>query len=276
MSSSARRPRRAAAVAARKQLSDIEVAEVVDVHATKSIALTAADVLESAAARDKVFCDMQTTVVTLHTNLRPKGMPRGTHHVAAEFADTMTFDDQTLSAHLDDMSSRIEGMDTARVVFVCQAGINRSSLALCWYCHTRGQSSSWQAVKAAIARAKRGAASGWPTLVNAAFEAFLSRHLDHGASGSKKRVRDTVDDQEQKEPSRVRWFWRTVVTARPSTGGPDTDPKVAEAKLHEWAVQLRQKGIDPQTGKTYGCWAGGKVGGQWIRGVPNESRPWEG
>ena len=268
-----KRPRRAAAVAASARLANSPtVAEVRGVHATKAIALMSQDVLESAVERDAVFRGTQTCLVTLFTNDRPKRIPRGTVHVGAAFEDNATFADAALTQHLDRMTAAVEAAATPRVAFVCQAGINRSSLALCYYCATCG-TCDWQQTKAALVMAKGAAAVAWPTLENRAFEAYLHRRFG--------TVTVSADASQAVMPSggptsarEVRWFWRTVATNRPSTGGPGTDPATVAAKQHEWEAGLKRQGIDPRTGRTYGCWADGRVGGRWIRGVPGKKRPW--
>ena len=266
-----KRPRREAAVAATKRLAlaPTLVAEVAGVHDTKSIALTSQDVIEDMPSeRDAIYRGTTTTLVTLYTDDRPKRLPRGTVHVGAAFEDNSSFSDDTLTAHLDRMAAAVDSAATPRVVFVCQAGINRSSLALCYYCVKHGggcHKGSWKRVKQALVEAKGAAASGWPTLVNAAFEAYLSRRFPLAAAAT---------SQTPLEAGKERWFWRTVVTARPSLGGKGVDPAVAAARQREWEEEMRWRGIDPKTGRTYGCWANGRVGGQWIRGVPGKKRPW--
>lgn len=150
------------------------------VHRSKAISLTSADVLEDAAERGAVFCGARTVVVTLHTDERPKGLPRGTKHVAAAFDDSHRFDDDAMARQLDRMVAAVDAAGAPRVVFVCHAGVNRSSLALCYYCAKAG-GCGWLQAKAAIVGAKGVAARGWPTLENAAFERFLARRFD-GAS----------------------------------------------------------------------------------------------
>jgi len=264
-----KRPRREAAVAATVRLARAPslVAEVAGVHATKSIALTSEDVLEDSTERDAIFRGEKTTLVTLYTDERPNRLPRGTVHVGAAFEDNSSFSDDPLTAHLDRMALAVESAATSRVVFVCQAGINRSSLALCYYCVCYGSAcESWQQVKEALIEAKGAAASGWPTLGNNAFEAYLSRRFPPPAAAATSKAPVPSGTE--------RWFWRTVATARPSTGGPGSDPDAAATKQREWEEGMRKAGIDPKTGRTYGCWAGGRVGGRWIRGVPGKKRPW--
>ena len=265
-----KRPRREAAAAATKRMARAPslVAEVAYIHANKSIALTSQDVLEDMPEeREAIFRGTRTTVVTLYADERPKRLPRGTVHVGAAFEDNSSFSDDTLTAHLDRMAAAVESAATPRVVFVCQAGINRSSLALCYYCakHSGGACGSWQQARNALVDAKGAAASGWPTLANTAFEAYLSRRFPLPAPPPTPLL-----------SGEERWFWRTVATARPSTGGPGADPTVAATKQREWEEGMRRRGIDPKTGRTYGCWANGRVGGRWIRGVPGKKRPWTG
>ena len=201
--------------------------------------------------------------------------------MGAAFDDNAFFIDQTLRQHLDLMASNIEAASTARVVFVCQAGVNRSSLALCYYCNKHGGGASGQQAKAALINATGAAAAGWPTLENKAFEAFLerccstSKPKQAGSTRSAGGEEDTGKKRAKVEkPAYGRWFWRTAATARSSTGGPSTDPAEAAARRTEEEARMREQGIDPKTGRTYGCWANGRVGGRWIRGVPNEKRPW--
>ena len=174
-----KRPRRAAAAAASAALegTDCTIAEVVGVHAHQSIALTSQDVLEQGGLR----MDQPTTIVTLHTNERPPRLPRATIHVGAAFEDSAEFDDEELACHLRKMAAYIWAAHTARVVFVCHAGVNRSSLALCYYAARYGNV-GWQGAKAALIAAKGGAARGWPTLENAAFERFLGRCCASGSA----------------------------------------------------------------------------------------------
>ena len=276
---SSKRPRREAAVAATDCLADASglVAEVEGCHATKTIALTSQDVLESAAERDTIFRGTHTTLVSLFTDDRPKGMPRGTTFIGAAFDDSASFVDAALTEHLDRMAAAIETAATPRIVFVCQAGVNRSSLALCYYCGKHG-GVCWQQAKTALVLAKGSAAAGWPTLENRAFEAFLARRF--GAAATAPPPVPTVATQPVAPTVTIagnaRWFWRTVATNRPSTGGPGTDPAMAAAKQREWEAGLRRQGIDPKIGRTYGCWADGRAGGRWIRGVPGKKRPWGG
>ena len=276
-----KRPRRTAALAANKKFHDANCVVSVNLHATKSIALTSQDVLESTVWRDELYRGQRTTVVTLFCNARPTGLPRGTVHVGAAFDDAQRFDEAILEKHLDSMAARIEAAGTDRVVFVCQAGINRSTLALCYYCAKHGSCGSWEQAKTALVRAKGHASAGWPTLTNVAFETFLRRCFSSGSSSSssssKERRRPEVKVEQASSSSSVKsvkWFWRTVATARPGTGGPGTDPQAAATMRREWEERMRENGIDPKTGRTDGCWAGGRVGGRWIRGVPNEARPW--
>ena len=79
------------------------------------------------------------------------------------------------------------------------------------------------------------------------------------------------------------WFWRTVATARPSTGhawlrDPDaTAHQVAgaagrAAKLSaDWKERQRAAGI--VSGRSYGRW---DEHGSWIRGDPDKRRPFSG
>ena len=180
-----KRPRRAAALEANKRThsTNCVVAECANVHLSKSIALTSQDVLES-AERDVLYRGQLTTVVTLFCNARPKGLPRGTVHVGAAFDDSPNFDDAILQQHLDSVVARIETAGTDRVVFVCQAGVNRSTLALCYYCAKHGSCGGWEEAKVALVRAKGHASAGWPTLSNHAFEGFLCRCFSTGGGSS--------------------------------------------------------------------------------------------
>ena len=139
-----KRARRAAATAATAALEGIDVA-VADlgssVHPTQTIALTSEDGLE--AGGSDVYRGAATTVVTLHTNERPKRLPAGTIHIAGAFDDNSNFDDDVLFRHLNEMAAKVWAANTPRVIFVCQAGVNRSSLALCYYAARHG-SCSWQ------------------------------------------------------------------------------------------------------------------------------------
>ena len=168
-----KRPRAAASAAASALNGfDTTVAYCRNLHSSQEIVLTSEDALEPS-----VFKGVKTMVVTLHTNARPKKLPKGTIHIGAAFDDTSTFDDAELTMHLAKMAANVKAAATPRVVFVCQVGVNRSSLALCYYVATYGRC-SWQEAKASIIAAKGGAAAGWPTLANAAFEAYLGRRFD--------------------------------------------------------------------------------------------------
>ena len=158
------------------------------------------------------------------------------------------------------------------------AGVNRSSMALCYYCARRG-GSSWDAAKAAIVASKGAAARGWPTLENPAFEALLSKlYAEGGANHTAAAARASAAPS----PS-PKWFTRTVATARPSAGGPkaalsssssSSGGGEAASATKDWQEQLRETGV--HGGRTYGCWEDGRQGGVWVRGVPGKGRPWEG
>lgn len=73
---------------------------------------------------------------------------------------------------------------------------------------------------------------------------------------------------------RTKWFYRTLATARPSTGGPGTSAEVAAKRQREWEQRQRDEGII--NGKQYGRWEQTATGGKrWRRGVPKEDRPWD-
>ena len=253
--------RAAAANAARAlQSVDLTIAELTNVHPRQSVALTAQNVLDAADA-DVLCRGMRTLVVTLHTNERPKKLPRETIHIGAAFDDTAAFEDTELLQTLARMAAKVWSANTPRVVFVCQAGVNRSALALCFYICRHG-SCGWQQTHAAIVSAKGEAAGGWPTLANAAFVALLQQHC----SGSPTQPTTAAPTP--------RWFWRTVATARPSTGGKGADPEDVKRRRLEWEASLREAGTDPKRGRTWGCWLNGRQRGTWIRGVPNQPRPW--
>ena len=165
-------------------------------------------------------------------------------------------------------------LGSAHCIFICHAGINRSSLALCYYCVTHGSVSSWQEARSALIAAKGGSAQGWPTLQNAAFLSYLERHSGGGSSrnSSAPSARGAADSS----PSEPHWFWRTIASARQSTGGKDADPEAARLAQVESDDRRRNLGIDPKTGRVWGCWAYGKQGGVWVRGMPRQRRPWEG
>ena len=278
------RPRRAAAIAASAAIEGMHctVADVVGVHAHQSIALTSRDVLE----QGELHLDQNTTIVTLHTNERPPRLPPGTIHIGAAFEDSSDFDDQTLACHLKNMAAFIWAAHTPRVVFVCNAGVNRSSLALCYYAARHGKV-GWQDAKAAVIAAKGGAARGWPTLENAAFESFLGRCCVSGSATAAPWWASTP--VAWTEPT---WHWRTSKhPARPSTGGktlPGEDATQKAKRLRrtqrDFYFGLLNTGV--RNGDQWGCWdpsrAAGSGGaaarmtpGEWVRGVPNEPRPWE-
>jgi hypothetical protein len=69
-------------------------------------------------------------------------------------------------------------------------------------------------------------------------------------------------------------FWRTLATARPSTGGPNTSAadREAMAKKHEeWKARQKQLGV--VNGKSYGHWKDGRAGGRWVRVDPKTQQP---
>ena len=45
--------------------------------------------------------------------------------------------------------------------------------------------------------------------------------------------------------------------------------------MRDFDEQMRERGIDPKSGRAWGCWEGGRPGGLWVRGVPSKPRPWE-
>jgi hypothetical protein len=145
------------------------------------VALCPLDVLVDARERHAVFRDAaRRVVVCLHTEERPKGLPRGTKFVGAAMADSERVDATEMNAALEDVVRRIgaawQPLCLQRVVFVCQAGVNRSTLALCYYLACAG-TCTWQEARAKLVSAKRAAAVGWPTLANRAFEAFLDERF---------------------------------------------------------------------------------------------------
>ena len=84
------RPRRAAFTAAARLVDpDAQpvVAELSLPGSERTICLTSVDVLEDHSVRDAVFGGQRAVVVTLHTDERPKGLPRGTVHVGRYFDD---------------------------------------------------------------------------------------------------------------------------------------------------------------------------------------------
>ena len=69
-------------------------------------------------------------------------------------------------------------------------------------------------------------------------------------------------------------FWRTLATARPSTGGRNKSAAELEAmakKDAEWKARQKQLGI--VNGRSYGHWKDGRVGGKWIRVDPKTKQP---
>ena len=56
----------------------------------------------------------------------------------------------------------------------------------------------------------------------------------------------------RKDPPAVRNFWRTVATARRSTGGKGSDPGGAKKMQREWKAAQKAAGI--VRGRTYGRW----------------------
>ena len=194
-----KRPRRQAAAAAQSALEQVTVANLDGaVHHRMRIALTSQDTLEDKTERDAVFRGRpwpqssvpRTLVVTLYTSQRPKNLPKGGYnhpqHVGCPFDDSEKFDEDALRRTLDSMVMAIdEARECTRVLFVCQAGINRSSLALCYYCAASGQAGcSWRDAKRALIEAKGPSATGWPTLSNTAFEAFLVRRFERERPGA--------------------------------------------------------------------------------------------
>ena len=184
----AKRPRRAAATAADLALagSETSIAEVMGISESQSVALTSQDELERHST-EGLFGKTppsRTAVVTLHTNVRPSCLPKQTVHIGAAFEDTADFEDGALSQHLRLMTAYVWSASALRVVFVCNAGVNRSTLALCFYSATYGRM-TWEQARSALVAAKGGAARGWPTLQNTAFESFLARRF--GSSSASER-----------------------------------------------------------------------------------------
>ena len=68
------------------------------------------------------------------------------------------------------------------------------------------------------------------------------------------------------------WFWRTVATARPSTGRRDETgtwvPSPTALTSAEWVASLKAAGID-ENGLTYGRW---DEQGAWLRGDPKVNK----
>ena len=200
-----KRPRRSCCDASAARGCDTTVADVsLDTCACTctglepSLALTGQDTLEDSTERPNLFRGQRTIVVTAHTNERPKGLPRGTMHIGCYFEDGPHFDACELQEHLDRMVSRIQEIasthDITRILFACNAGVNRSSLCMCYYVLTvcTCARTSWRATKESIVLAKKAAAKGWPTLVNVAFEAFLD---DVSSRLSSKDTRASGDDE---------------------------------------------------------------------------------
>ena len=219
-------------------------------HGTQSIALTSEDALERGDDICGHHSPNATTVVTCHTNLRPARLHRGAVHVGAAFDDTVKFGDAALTCHLDKMAAFVWAASTPRVVFVCQAGVNRSALAMCYYVAKHG-SCNWQEAKAALIAGKGSVGSGWPTLDNTAFEAYLGRRF--ATPPRQPRSADTEEEEASVKVVAPKWFWRTVSTARRSTGGPGSDPQAAEQSRQEEEATMRTHGIDPKRGRVWGC-----------------------
>lgn len=188
-----KRPRRQAATAAQSALKQVTVADLPSTVHRRRVALTSQDTLEDPAERDAVFYSgrapeehaVRTLVVTLHSERRPKHFPRRGRappcHIGFPFDDSEAFDEVALRRTLDSMVEAIDAVqDCDRVLFVCQAGINRSSLALCYYCASSAGGCGWRSAKQALVDAKGASSPGWPTLSNIAFEAFLERRFDGG------------------------------------------------------------------------------------------------
>ena len=69
----------------------------------------------------------------------------------------------------------------------------------------------------------------------------------------------------------VRNFRRTLATARPSTGGRNSDPAVAKRMAEEWKAGQHQLGI--VDGQSYGHWKDGRIGGTWVAVDPSNCAP---
>ena len=69
----------------------------------------------------------------------------------------------------------------------------------------------------------------------------------------------------------VRNFRRTLATARPSTGGRNSDPAVAKRMAEEWKARQHKLGI--VDGQSYGHWKDGKIGGTWVAVDPSSCAP---
>ena len=71
-----------------------------------------------------------------------------------------------LKTHLDSVCKEIDQGNMKRVLFMCRCGVNRSALALIYYCCSSTKGLPWRQVHEAIVTAKGAAKASWSTLTN--------------------------------------------------------------------------------------------------------------
>ena len=75
----------------------------------------------------------------------------------------------------------------------------------------------------------------------------------------------------QERQHQPRNFWRTLATARPSTGGPGIDPAESKRRAEAWAARQRALGV--VNGRSYGHWKDGRIGRTWVFVDPKTEQP---
>ena len=172
--STTERPHRAnhEAVKAAVATSDLLVAEVKGVHLTRVILLSSQEGLDDDDLRKEFDGSL---VVTMHTNDFNPRISKS-RRICAAIRDNTDFDELKLQEHLDKLCGDINQQHHwKQVLFMCRAGVNRSALALIYYCCTTTPGLSWRAALDAIVTAKQASSRNWPTLENEAFCDFLER-----------------------------------------------------------------------------------------------------
>ena len=76
---------------------------------------------------------------------------------------------------------------------------------------------------------------------------------------------------QRKQQQQPRNFWRTLATARPSTGGPGVDPAESKRRAEAWTARQRALGV--VNGRSYGHWKDGRIGRTWVFVDPKTEQP---
>ena len=106
-----------------------------------------------------------------------------------------------------------------------------------------------------------------PPVVAAAVRA--AEPTAHCTTGSAAAGLDNSSNVTQPKATKPKVFWRTIATARPSTGGPNSDPAAAKKKAQDW--KARQKAAGIVNGRAYGYWSGPGYRG-WVRVDPKTKK----